>query len=123
MRLIFPLGPFGILGTIRIRPGTLNRARRWRAKLRSILRADLGARAQDHSGGNVLAKSLCGMETRRLRPHRRGQECLFDFGGRDLLPSSFDDLLYSPDDEQISVPVQISEIAGAEPAVSKRAIS
>ena len=51
---------------------------------------------------------------------RVAKQCLFDLGGRDLLPSALDDILDSANNEEISVPVQISEVAGSEPAVPKR---
>ena len=82
-------------------------------KIAELLRADLGARTQDHSGGDVLAKSLMGYgESDGFDHVAVAKQCLFDFGGRDLLPSSVDDVLDPPDDEQISVPVQVSEVAG-----------
>ena len=62
MRLIFPLGPFGMLGTIRIRPGTLNRARRWRAKLRRFCGLTLAPGRRTTAAATSSPSLLCGME-------------------------------------------------------------
>ena len=48
------------------------------------------------------------------------QQRLFDLGGRDLLPSSIDDVLDAANNEKVSVLVQISKVTGSEPAVPKR---
>ncbi len=45
---------------------------------------------------------------------------LFDFGWRDLLSSALDNILDFANNEEIAVAVEISEVAGSEPAVPKR---
>ena len=83
--------------------------------------ADLGARTQYDGGGNVLAKSPMGDGESGSFDHVGvAEQRLLDFGGRDLLPSPIDDVLDTADNEEISVPVQVSEVAGSEPAVPKR---
>src|SRR5262249_3903128 len=47
------------------------------------------------------------------------QQRLFDLGRRDLLPSAVDDVLDAPDNEEISLCVQVPQVAGSEPAVPK----
>src|SRR5262245_24805610 len=48
------------------------------------------------------------------------KQCIFNFTRRDLLPTSFDDLLCPTNDEQISIPIKVTEVAGSKPAIAKR---
>ena len=48
------------------------------------------------------------------------QQRLLDLGRGDLLPSPINDVLDAPNNEEVSVLVQISKITGSEPAVPKR---
>src|SRR5262249_51546146 len=71
-------------------------------------------------GGDIFAKSLMGGgEGGGFDDLRMSQQYLLDLGGRDLLPSSIDDVLDSPNDEEIAVPVEVSAIAGSKPAAAK----
>ena len=82
----------------------MNLARRSRAKSRRSVCADLGVLTQYDGGGDVLAKSP--MEDRESGGFDHvwvAQQRLFDLGGRDLLPSSIDDLLDSANNEEVSV--------------------
>src|SRR5262249_56400567 len=68
-------------------------------------------------------------EGHRLLPHERvrathhdrgphpgvGEQDLLDLAGVDLLPAPVDDVVVSPDEEQIAVAVEPAEIAGGEP--------
>ena len=47
---------------------------------------------------------------------------LIDFGWRNLLSSALNDVLDSAHNEEITVAVEISEVAGSEPAIPKRCI-
>jgi hypothetical protein len=48
-------------------------------------------------------------------------KCLVNFTGRDLLASTVDDLFDATGNEQVFVLVQEAAVAGAEPAIRKRA--
>src|SRR5262245_20113888 len=51
---------------------------------------------------------------------RVAKQHLFDLGWRDLLSSALDEILDSANNEEIDIMVEISEVAGSEPAVPKR---
>ena len=59
--LIFPLAPLGISGTIRIRPGTLNPARRFRAKSRSLCVLTLEFGRNTTTAATFSPSLLCGI--------------------------------------------------------------
>src|SRR5262249_41952439 len=85
--------------------------------------ADLGVRTQHDDGGDVLAKSPMGDGENGGFGHiGMAQQRLLDLRGRDLLPAPVDHVLDAANNEEISVPVEVSQVAGSEPAVAKRGI-
>src|SRR5262249_12947339 len=84
-----------------------------------IARPDLGVVAQHDGGSDVLAESrVANREYRRLGDLRVAQQDLLDLRRSDFLSSPINDVFDPPNDEKVTLTVQISKIAGSEPAVA-----
>jgi hypothetical protein len=82
--------------------------------------ADFGIPAQHHRGSDVLAKSLVGdAEGARFDHLGMAPQHLLDLRRRHLLSAAIDDVLDATNDEKIPVAIEVSEVAGAKPAVLK----
>ena len=102
-------------GTFRDLPHNSDQARDFKAgeplagKVSELLSADLGMRTQYDGGGDVRAKSaMRDRENSGFDHIWVVQKGLFNFGRRDLLPSAVDDILYSADNEEISLRVHVA---------------
>jgi hypothetical protein len=75
---------------------------------------------QHDGGADVRAKSPMGHREHGGFEHIRvAQQRRLYLGRGDLLPTLVDDLLYPADDEEIPIRVEVTEVAGSEPAVPK----
>src|SRR5207237_9777976 len=86
-------------------------------KFPEFLLANRGPGARHDGGGQILAQAGMGHgERHSLRHGRMLQESLIDFAWRDLFTAAVDHLLDAPGDEEIPVLVQVTLVAGSEPA-------
>ena len=80
-----------------------------------------GVRRQHNRRGDALAqRRIRDAEDHRLCDGRVLLQYTFDDAGRHLLAASVDDLFQPSGDKEVAVDVEITQVAGAEPAVRKR---
>src|ERR1044071_920454 len=80
----------------------------------------IGTGAQHDSGGDILSKSwVLDRESGRFDHVGMFQQRLLDFGWRDLLSASVDDVFDASNHKEITVAVQVPEVASPEPIVPK----
>ena len=115
---------FGISGTIRIRPGTLNLARRSLGEAPKALCGDLAAWAPYDGDGDILAKSRMGTGKAAASTTSGwlSNTSSTSAGATFCPPRLMTSFLDPADNEQISLGVEVSEVAGSEPAVPKRGL-
>ena len=97
----------------------MNLARRSRTKARSLCAVTLEPDAIRPRRPRPRRVAYGKWESDGFDHVRMAQQGLLDVAGRDLLTSPVDDVFDPPNNEEISVAIQVSEVAGSKPAIPK----